>query len=157
MKRLLDRNHLPFLGMIVAAFCLLMLVSACKKDEVFNDPTPQISLVSVSPSTVIALDDSILFKVYYQDGDGDLGENDPDVENLFIEDTRTNAAEGFRIQQLAPDNSNVQIAGTLNVVLPNTGITDGSTSQNVTFNVWVIDRAGNMSNIVTSEAVTVVE
>lgn len=150
MKRLIPTG-------IALGFCALLALSACKKEEVFNDPVPRIEIVSVSPSTVQALEDSIIFKIYYQDGDGDLGENNPDVENLFIRDNRTNGAEGFRIQQLAPDNSTIQIAGTLNVELRNTGITDGSTSQGVTWDVWVVDRAGNMSNVETSEEVTVVE
>ena len=98
-----------------------------------------------------------MFTIYYQDGDGDLGENDPEVENLFIEDNRTNGAQGFRIQQLAPSDAAIQIAGTLNVELRNTGITDGSNSQTVSWDVWVVDRSGNKSNVVTSPEVTVTE
>jgi hypothetical protein len=62
---------------------------------------------------------------------------------------------GFRIQQLAPDNAEISIQGNINVTLPNTAIVDGGTSESITYTIWVVDRAGNESNKVSSNTVTV--
>ncbi|MCB9235431.1 MAG: hypothetical protein H6581_27495 [Bacteroidia bacterium] len=134
---------------------LLVLFSACKKDDPGISEIPEITLLGVNPTTVIELQDSIVFSVSYRDGDGDLGENDANVKNCFIVDSRINASYGFRIQQLAPDDAVIPIQGNLEIVLPNTGITDGSSSQKTTFDLYIIDRAGHSSNVVTSPEITI--
>ncbi|MFT5021274.1 MAG: hypothetical protein ACI9CU_002683, partial [Polaribacter sp.] len=74
---------------------------------------------------------------------------------LFIQDSRNQVTFGFRIQQLAPDNSDIAIQGNLNVTLPNTAIISSGASESVSYSIWVIDRAGNESNKVSSSTVTV--
>ena len=133
-----------------------MLFSGCKPEDV-TDPVPTISLINVTPTTITALSDSIHFEIFYTDGDGDLGENNPDVENLFIVDPRIGSEYPFRIPQLSPDGATITIQGTLTVSLSNVGITDGSSEQAVTFSVYVKDRAGNESNRVDSPVVTIME
>lgn len=140
---------------LLICLAALFLTTACKKDDPGISNVPEISLLSVSPTSVVEFQDSIVFSISYRDGDGDLGENDPDVENCFILDPRINVSYGFRIQQLSPDNSNIAIQGNLDIILPNTGITDGSSSQKVNFDIYVVDRAGNLSNVVTSPEITI--
>lgn len=143
---------------IIGMMAGLLMLAGCKKDKVdLTSPVPSIELISVTPGTVTELEDSLVFTIAYRDGDGDLGENTPDVVNLFIVDNRIGLEEGFRIPQLAPDGAEIAIAGTLNVVLPGTGITDNSTSQTATFNVYLRDRAGNPSNTEVSEEITIVQ
>ncbi len=89
------------------------------------------------------------------DLDGDLGENDPNVTNLFITDSRNNVTYNYRISQLAPDGANIHIKGNLNAVIKNTAITDGSSSQSVTYSLYIKDRAGNTSNSITTSAITI--
>lgn len=138
----------------IALAILTFVVSGCKKEIVISE-VPEITLVTVTPTSITEYQDSIVFEVYYRDGNGDLGENDPDAENLFIKDNRINVTHAYRISELAPTGSNIAIQGTLNVVLNNTGITDGSNQQTATFDVWVVDRANNQSNIETSSAITI--
>jgi hypothetical protein len=91
----------------------------------------------------------------YDDLDGDLGENDPNVYNLFITDSRNSVIYNYRISQLSPDGSSIHIKGNLNAVIKNTAITDNSSSQSVTYSLYVKDRAGNTSNTLTTSAITI--
>ncbi len=132
--------------------------SACNKEDIdLTNPVPQILNVVVTPTSVIEFEDEITFSVEYRDGDGDLGENDPDVTNLFVIDNRISITESFRISQIAPTDANVPITGTLQVVLPSTGITDNSSSQTVNYTIYMVDRAGNESNRFTTTDITVAE
>jgi hypothetical protein len=116
---------------------------------------PEISFESVAPNVVTEYQDSLVFTISYRDGDGDLGENNTDNDNVFVQDSRNQVTYGFRVQQLAPDNANIAIQGNMNVTLPNTAIVNGGQSESVSYTIWVVDRAGNESNKVTSSTVTV--
>jgi hypothetical protein len=149
---MMSKNNIAFI------LILCTLFFACKKDEAteYSD-TPQISFVSISPATVTEFEDSITIVISYVDGDGDLGENNSSVSNLFVTDTRINITYPFRIQQLGPDNAGITIKGKLNVVLKNTGITDGSPQQAVSYQLYMNDRKGNKSNVITTSAITVTQ
>jgi hypothetical protein len=149
--------HKKYLPTTLAAILLLVsALSSCKKDKVdLLDPVPVILSVTVSPTQVVELQDSIVFEVEYRDGDGDLGENSPDVSNLFLVDNRINVTQEFRIRELAPSGSDIPITGILRVVLRNTGITDNSNSQTFDYTVYVRDRAGNESNRFVTPSITV--
>jgi hypothetical protein len=127
---------------------------ACNQTAEISE-IPEISFVSVVPNVVTEYQDSLVFTISYLDGDGDLGQNNTDDDNLFIQDSRNQVAYGFRIQQLAPDNADISIQGNLNITLPNTAIVNGGASESVTYTIWVVDRSGNESNRVSSSTVTV--
>ena len=133
----------------------LMLASACKKDGDEITTTPYIEFVSVTPEGVQEFEQVITFTIFYQDGDGDLGENSSEVKNLFLKDNRNSIVYEYRVEQLAPDDANIAIQGNLNIELNGTGITDGSSQQTATFDIYMLDRAGNQSNTITSTAITV--
>lgn len=134
---------------------LLLILNSCKKDKITYSEIPEIEFLSVSPQVVTEFEDDLTFTIKYLDGDGDLGENNPDVVNLFLSDQRINITHEFRINQLSPSGSSIPIAGQLNVVLKGLGITDGSIQQAATFSIYVVDRAGNVSNTVVSNPVTI--
>ena len=138
---------------VFAALCF----SSCKKKDPESTTTPQIEFVSISPSTAVEYANSITITFSYDDLDGDIGENDPNVSNLFITDSRNNVIYNYRISQLSPDGSSIHIKGNLNAVIKNTAITDGSTSQQVTYSLSIKDRAGNASNTITTSAITVTQ
>ncbi len=128
--------------------------SSCQKDDAISSNTPTIELVSVSSSSIHE-GDPLTFKIKYTDGDGDLGENNANAHNLFLVDNRVNVTYEYRIQELAPSSSSIIIRGNLDVILNSTAITNGSTSQDVTYSIYVKDRAGNQSNTVTTGAITI--
>ena len=137
-------------------FCAIILLSSCTKD---NEPeiseVPHIEFVSLNPTTISQSEGPIYFTVSYTDGDGDLGENTPDVKNLFLKDLRNNIEYEYRLQQLAPEGSSIAIQGTFEIELNNTSITDGRNQQTFSYEIRVIDRAGNQSNTITSTPLTV--
>jgi hypothetical protein len=140
---------------IYFVFMFILIFSSCKKETTTPSVTPSIELKSATPTSVTEFSDPLTFTFSYKDGDGDLGENNPDVKNLFLKDNRIGITYQYRIQQLAPTNSNIAIQGTLNVQLDNVSITDQSTSQQATFSIYVVDRAGHQSNTVTSLPITI--
>ncbi len=132
----------------------LSVFAACKKDELSD--VPDIELKSVAPATVQAFSDTLTFTIFYRDGNGDLGENSPDVYNLFLTDNRNSITYKYRIQQLGPDGSAIAIQGNLNVKLPGVPILDNNnTTETVTYSIYVVDRAGNKSNTITTGNITV--
>lgn len=136
---------------LLAFFSLL----SCS-DDVLPDESPSLELVSIGPSQVVELQDSIHIVVRYEDGDGDLGENSPDAKNLYLRDERIDLVYQYRIKELVPNGAEVAISGTLVLELPNTVITNGSSSEQVTYTIWVKDRAGHESNRITAGPLTVV-
>lgn len=151
-------------GLLKALFIVVLLsgvffIMACGKEDEdpLANPVPVIELKAVSPLTVVEFSDSIVFTLYYRDNNGDLGDNDPAVKNLFLKDNRIGIEYSYRIQELAPSGSNVPIEGNINVVLNTVARTDTSLLQELaTFSLYVVDRAGNKSNVVSSGAVTIV-
>lgn len=141
----------------IAAFIVISSVMySCKKDKpVEVSTTPEISFVSISPATAIEYQDKINITISYKDGDGDLGENSPDVKNLFLTDIRNNVTYQYRISQLAPSGQTIAIEGNLVVEIKNTAITNNDNSQSVTYNLYMVDRAGHVSNTITTNAITV--
>lgn len=134
---------------------IALFAVGCEEDKTTYDPIPEIGIISASPVVANEFQDNITVVISYTDGDGDLGENDPNIDNLFVIDNRINLTQSFRIPQLSPKGSNIAIQGQLDVVIPGTGITDGSTQQQATFTLFVKDRAGNESNRVTTQPITI--
>ena len=138
----------------VALLLVVLVFSSCKKDESLS-VIPQLTFESISPSSIEEFGGPITFSISYQDGDGDLGENDPNVKNLFLQDQRNGITYEYRIQELAPQGADIAIIGTIDIVLNTTSITDGGNEQEVTFDIYAIDRAGNSSNTITSSPLTI--
>ncbi len=147
------KNNFSFCALLTA--CCLFVFSACKKDKNESTTTPQITFISISPSSAVEYVNEITISFSYDDLDGDLGENNPNVSNLFVTDSRNNVTYNYRISELAPPGSIIHIKGTLNTVIKSTAITDNSSSQSVTYSVYLKDRAGNASNTITTSAITI--
>jgi len=138
---------------IIYLFVIVLLFS-CEKEQVISD-TPIIEFKSISPTTVQEYSDDIIITISYSDGNGDLGENNPDIHNLFVQDNRNGIVYQFRIPHLAPDNNSIAIEGDFNITINGSGITDESSNQQVNYAVYVTDRAGNKSNTITTSTITI--
>ena len=138
---------------IIYLFAIVLLFS-CEKEQVISD-TPIIEFKNISPTTVQEYSDDIIITISYSDGDGDLGENNPDIHNLFVEDNRNGIVYQFRIPHLAPDNNSIAIEGDFNITINGSGITDESSSQQLNYAIYVTDRAGNKSNTITTSTITI--
>ncbi|MBT6650788.1 MAG: hypothetical protein HOB54_05420 [Flavobacteriales bacterium] len=133
---------------------ILIVLFSCKKEEEVSE-IPIIDFVSIFPTTAQEYTDDIIITISYTDGDGDLGENNPDIYNLFVEDNRNNIIYHFRIPELSPSGSTITIEGNFNITINGTGITDSTASQKVNYDIYIKDRAGNTSNKVTTSSITI--
>ena len=140
----------------VIYLCAIVLLFSCEKEQVIID-TPVIEFKSISPATVQEYSDNIIITISYSDEDGDLGENNPDIHNLFLEDNRNGIVYQFRIPHLAPDNNSIAIEGDFNITINGSGITNESSSQQVNYSIYVTDRAENKSNTITTSFITIEE
>jgi len=133
---------------------ILIVLFSCKKEEEVSE-IPIIDFVSIFPTTAQEYTDDIIITISYTDGDGDLGENNPDIYNLLVEDNRNNIIYHFRIPELSPSGSTITIEGNFNITINGTGITDSTASQKVNYDIYIKDRAGNTSNKVTTSSITI--
>ena len=132
------------------------------KKENFISDIPEIEFISIAPTIIQEFSDEITITIYYFDANGDLGENNPDVKNMFIKDNRNEIEYEYRIPELTPIGSNIAIQGNFDIKISGTGITDSSSSfpviahsQKVNYNIYVKDRAGNKSNTITTSSITI--
>ena len=140
------------------SFLLLILffVVSCKKEDKKEYPIePTIEFINVSPSELTEGSDHIIISFKYTDGNGDLGENNSTAKNLFVTDNRLGITYSFRIKQLAPDGSSIPITGTLNTDIGTVFITNSTQQQTANFSLYIVDRAGNQSNTITTSAITI--
>mgnify|MGYP004360111075 CR=1 FL=1 len=63
---------------------IIISISSCEKDSSIISEIPNIQLQNITPMIVEEFNDAITFTIFYQDGDGNLGENSPDAKNLFL-------------------------------------------------------------------------
>ena len=130
-------------------------IISCKDDERQISDVPHLDFVSISPIAITEFKEEVRLVIKYIDGDGDLGDNDPDIKNLFIIDQRNGVEYTYRVPQLSPSGSNITIEGNLEVDLNSLSVVGSANSESVKFDIYIIDRSGNQSNIITSSAITV--
>jgi hypothetical protein len=142
--------------MIIVQCLLMIILFSCNKEDEAESTAPLLTFESITPSTATELSDEVNITIKYYDSDGDLGENNESVKNLFVLDTRNNVEYSFRVQQLAPSNASISIEGSLSINLGTLVITNGSSSESAIFTLYMKDRAGNKSNTISTSAITVV-
>lgn len=138
----------------------LLLLLGCDDSPVFPE-TPEIAFVSISPEQATQFTtDEISLTFRYQDGDGDLGYLGTEkINNLFVTDTRqffaSNPARttGYAIPSLTPDTRKPSIQGEITITMltppwePN--------EEPLVFELYIVDRSGNISNVVRTDPITV--
>lgn len=146
---------------------LLFLASSCVRNhaeyisiteyELLGE-VPIIEFESISTTDVVEYQDTIIFTIFYEDGNGDIGTLDPDSSTIELVDNRdsTNLIFNYHLSPRAPEETEIAIQGTLDVVLPHSIILDDdNASEETTFSLRIKDEAGNWSNQVESPAVVI--
>jgi len=133
---------------------IMVLLFSCTKDETLS-VVPAIEFQNINPLIAQEYIDDIIITISYTDEDGNLGENNPDIHNLFVQDNRNDIEYEYRIPELTPSGSDISITGNFNIKINGTGITDESSSQKVNYDIYVKDREGNKSNTVTTSSITI--
>ncbi len=138
---------------------ITLFVASCTKEsnELSFDTTPKIDLLSISNDTIIEFQESISFSISYEDGDGDLGNPDPNINSLFVKDSRLQNEDAFYVQPLAPVGESISITGNLTIELASTFILGNANTEFVTFTIYMLDRNGNKSNVIETEPITIIK
>lgn len=116
---------------------------------------PQISLVSLSHDSITEYNDVLSITIFYKDGDGDLGFEDPETYAVFIRDSRLEEFDGFYLGPVAPPGQTISVQGKLTIEFPSLFVFGNRTEENTRFFIYMIDRAGNKSNELITESVII--
>ena len=121
-----------------------VLITSCKKED--NTPKiPEISLVSISPTTLVQFEEPVNIVIGYKDLDGDLGFENPDSFALQIKDNRLEDPDWYHVPPLSPIGSNVSIKGELDIQISSLFLLGNGSEEQTSFTIKMVDRAGNWS------------
>ena len=133
-----------------------MIIAGCgKEDDITYSNTPVIGLVSISQDTIRQYEDVLSIRISYKDGDGDIGFEDPEEYALYVRDIRLEAFDGFYVGPLAPPDAQVPIQGELNIEFPSLFLFGNGAVEQTRFEIKMIDRAGNESNLIETDFVAI--
>lgn len=135
----------------------ILLFTNCKKDDELssNSKVPFIKILDVSSTTVLQFKDSLVIRFEYSDGDGDIGEINPDQNDLQIKDKRLSKADYYFVKPLSPPGADIKTKGIIAVQMKNTFLLGTANSETTTFELKLKDRAGNWSNSIISPTITI--
>jgi hypothetical protein len=152
MDYTLLKNICLFAGLI----SILFTASACTKGEISElSEIPKIELQSISSNLITEFEDELIITISYEDGNGDIGFEETDQFALFVRDLRLQEFDEFYLGPIAPPDSNVPIQGELDIEFPNLFIFGNGETETTRFEIMLIDRAMNESNILTTDDVTI--
>lgn len=149
----MKRIHIHALYIFAAAF-IMVLASACSKDSEINR-SPVIKFLDMSSDSIIEFKDSLVIRFEYTDGDGDIGEENPDENALMIKDRRLTNADFYFVKPLSPPGSTIKITGIIAVQIKNTFLLGSSNSEQTVFDIKLRDRAGNWSNTINTPTIII--
>ncbi len=135
---------------------IMFLSFGCK--EVVNttgNPIPRIALVKIEPTIVKQFTDSLKITFTYEDGDGDLGFENADINSLEVQDERLQKTDTYYIPPLAPTDAKIRIKGQLTMNLRNVFLLGTGNIETTSFTLRIKDRAGNFSNPIKTPEITI--
>jgi hypothetical protein len=150
------KTQVPMYKFLLLLSCATIAIISfgCKK-KVTQSLVPVIEFKECNKYQIKAFDDSLQITISYADFDGDIGENNPNIKNLFLTDSRTQTVLEYRIKEIIPNKQTANIKGTLNVVIDKIYINSSAASEIVSYKIQLVDRAGNKSNEVLTQNITI--
>jgi hypothetical protein len=136
-----------------------LLLASCDDKPVFPNE-PVITFVSITPPTPTQFSaNELSLTFHYQDGDGDLGYVGDVSENIFLEDTRpafannTARFSAYHFESITPGTRKPSIQGeiSISIVTPPWEATEAP----LVYRLHIVDRAGNLSNVIETTPVTI--
>lgn len=121
------------------------------------DTTPAIKILNVDKDSLVQFLDSLIIQIEYEDGDGDLGTSDPDINSIFVKDVRLENADEYYLPPLAPEEARVSITGTIDLVLQPTFLLGNGDQEQTKYSIYWLDRAGNQSNLVETGDILIIK
>ncbi|MBK8406164.1 MAG: hypothetical protein IPL25_19455 [Saprospiraceae bacterium] len=137
-------------------FSVLFICVSCRDNA--DDPPfsiiPEIKLKSFTQDTILEFEDILTLNIRYQDGDGDLGCEEPDSYAVFIRDARLTKYDGFYLAPVAPPGALIAVQGDLKVEFPDLFVFGNRSEERTKFYIYMVDRKGNKSNeLITPEVI----
>ncbi len=130
------------------------LLLSCKKDEA--DPVaPIIKFVSITTTQVESFNNEVKVVFSYEDYQGDLGNEDPDILSVRVKDSRLASPDLYHIPPMTPNSQELRIKGEYELALETLFLIGNGNSETATFTIEVRDRAGNWSNSIQTPTVTI--
>ena len=139
---------------VVILLFMVLILGSCKKDE-YTD-APVISELVISPMIVEEFTDTVSISFIYDDINGDIGYEDPNLNSIFVRDSRLAAPDEYHIPPQTPDLQELTIQGSISLRLNNLFILGNDSTESVVLTVRIFDRAGNGSNELVSDSVLVI-
>lgn len=135
-----------------------LLGTACvvNSDDPVFDVKPLIEIVEISQDTLVQFQDQLSIKISYEDGDGDLGNPNSEINSLFVKDARLENEDAYYLAPVAPVGSSVSITGTFNIILDQTFLLGNGDEEQTIFSIYLIDQAGNQSNEIQTDPITII-
>lgn len=143
------------LSIFYILFLILITVACEEPTPITFDENPTIVIEAITPTTVKEFSEPITITIAYKDGNGDLGFEDPDKAVVYIKDARLLATDTYHLSPRAPLNSNIPIEGIFSIALKNTFILGNANQETTNYEIYLVDRAGNQSNTVTTQMITI--
>jgi hypothetical protein len=151
------KRPINFSVIFLAVAAIVWTASCTKVDSTPTFPIePSIRLIEINQLEVMEFQDTLEILLAYEDGDGDLGNLDPDIPGLVIKDARLSQPDSFHLQPLAPYGAQVSIQGELLVRLPQLFLLGNGSSESTRFKVKLLDRAGHESNEIETPQIKII-
>lgn len=160
-------------AIIILSTILLVAGLSCTQPPNFPNE-PVITYLGANQTQIAqgnnaSLPDTLIFRIGFTDGDGDLGNNEGTVD-IFLTDSRDGVASQFRLPFIPDEGVGNGIEGVLTLRFPNrpsliccippAGLTPCVAypeypTDSFFYTISIKDRAGNMSNEITTEEITI--
>ncbi|NNF35546.1 MAG: hypothetical protein HKN68_15680 [Saprospiraceae bacterium] len=153
----------------VTSLLVIMILGSCVTSPDYPIE-PQIEFIGFSKSELeqgSLNNDSLIMVISFTDGDGDLGSPPETAEkNLFVVDNRTGEIyNSFKTPEIPEEGVGNGVSGEIRVLMfttccifpdniPPCESPDLYPSNEISFDVHIVDRAGNESNIITTPLIT---
>jgi hypothetical protein len=150
---------------------LLLLVNGCI-DAPSYPIEPVITYEGINKGRVFQFTngpvDSLIIRFSFTDGDGDLSLIDSDSVDIFLRDSRLpQVAQNFRFPLIDEEGTGSGISGTTTITIVNTNniccifqeencaADEEYPIDTFSYSIQIIDRAGNLSNVINTETVEI--
>jgi hypothetical protein len=133
-----------------------LLCIGCKKDQ--EDPlAPKIEFVSISETEVVSFNNEVYITIRYEDQQGDLGNEDPDILSLRVKDARLADPDLYHVPPMTPNGEALNIKGEYRVKLNTLFLLGTGSLETTSFQLQIRDRAGNWSNTIETTSINIIQ
>ena len=129
---------------LISPFVFIM--GSCVDPPNYPDE-PVLEFISLEPS-LINEGDPITISFSFTDGDGDLGNDDGNVNGFLIDSRAPGFPEAFNIPYIDAVGNIPDISGEISFTPSEPPCLNGLSSDTTTYSLYIVDRAGNKSNVI---------